>query len=324
MRPFAYSRPLTIDDALASAAPPGAAFLAGGTELLNWMRLGIAAPDRVIDIGRLAGLEGVTPLGDGGLRIGGLTKLNDAAQHPAVVRDYPVLSQAILKSASAQLRNLATVGGNPLQKTRCAYFRQDDLVPCNKRLPGSGCSALAGFHDKHAIFGWNDTCIATHPADPPVALAALDAQIVLRSARAERRIPVRDFIVAPSAERPDVDNRLAPGELVVAFELPAPALKSAYLKVRERQSYEYATVSCAAALEMNGELIARARIALGSVAHKPWRLDEAERQLVGTRPGSKEARAAAFVDARTLPLNAYKLVLAKNAVARTIEMAQAA
>ena len=267
MQPFAYSRPSGVEDAMRAGAAPGAAYLAGGTELLNWMRLDIATPGSVIDVARLPGLEGMTSLSDGGLRIGGLTKLNDAAEHPDVMRDYPVLSQAILKSASAQLRNLATVGGSPLQKTRCAYFRQDDLVPCNKRRPGSGCSALEGFHDKHAIFGWTKTCVATHPADPPVALAALDAQIVLRSVRGERRLPMRDFIVVPTPEQPDIDNRLEPGELVIAFELPAPARRSAYLKVRERQSYEYATVSCAAALEMNGDRIARARIAVGSVAH---------------------------------------------------------
>lgn len=322
MQPFAYARPTTIGEALAAGTRPHAAYLAGGTELLNWMRLGIAAPAEVVDIARLPELDGVTRLPGGGLSIGALTRLNDAAQHPDVVRDYPVLSQAILKSASAQLRNLATVGGNPLQRTRCAYFRQDDLVPCNKRAPGSGCSALHGLNDRHAIFGWSDACVATHPADPPVALAALDAVVTTQAPGGVRRIPVRDLILLPTAEHPDVDTVLRPGELITGYELPAAAPRSAYLKIRERESYEYATVSCALALEMDGDRIARARIALGSVAHRPWRLDETERRLIGVKIGSDEARGAVnagFADARPLAMNAYKVPLARNAVLRTLE-----
>jgi xanthine dehydrogenase YagS FAD-binding subunit len=178
MTPFAYARAMTLDQAIAAAAEPDTAFLAGGTELLNWLRLGITAPTRVVDITRLDALERIEPLPDGGLRIGALVRLNDAAQHETVIRDYPVLSQAILKAASAQLRNLATLGGNPLQKTRCAYFRAEERLPCNKREPGSGCSALHGINDKHAIFGWTDTCVATQPSDPAGALAALDAVFV--------------------------------------------------------------------------------------------------------------------------------------------------
>ncbi len=324
MRPFVYSRAASTGDALSRGAHPGTAYLAGGTELINWMRLGIDEPTRVVDIGRLHDLAGISRLADGSLRVGALTTLNDAAQHPDVVRDYPVLSEAILKSASAQLRNLATVGGNPLQRTRCAYFRQDDAAPCNKRTPGSGCSALHGLNDKHAIFGWTDACVATHPADPPVALAALDAVVVTKTLAGGRRIPVDDLVVTPTTERPDVDNVLAPGELIVAYELGAPAPRSAYLKIRERESYEYATVSCAVALELDGQRIVRARIALGSVAHKPWRLDESERRLVGTLIGSSDARAAidaGFAEARALSMNGYKIQLAKNAVVRTIELA---
>jgi xanthine dehydrogenase YagS FAD-binding subunit len=324
MQPFAYARSDTLSDALKRGAQPNTVYLAGGTELLNWMRLGIAEPEQVIDIGRLRELDGVTRLPSGGLRIGALTRLNEAAQHPDVVRDYPVLSEAILKSASAQLRNLATVGGNPLQRTRCAYFRQDDLVPCNKRAPGTGCSALHGYNDKHAIFGWNETCVATHPADPPVALTVLDAVVTTERPGGGRRLPVRELIVLPTRERPERDTVLTPGELITGYELAEPAHMSAYLKIRERESYEYATVSCAVALEMHGERIARARIALGSVAHRPWRLDATEERLAGLRIGSPEAKAAieaGFVDARPLSMNAYKIALAKNAVARTLETA---
>ncbi len=322
MQPFAFTRASAVPEAIVAGARPDAAYLAGGTELLNWMRLGIAEPRELIDIGRLRTLEGISRLPGGGLRIGALTRLNDVAQHSDVMRDYPVLSQAILKSASAQLRNLATVGGNPLQRTRCAYFRQDDLVPCNKRSPGSGCSARNGLNDKHAIFGWNEACVATHPADPPVALAALDAVVTTTGLKGDRRIPVRELILLPSLERPDIDTVLHPGELITGYELPAPARLSAYLKVRERESYEYATVSCAVVLERDGDRIGRARIALGSVAHRPWRLDETERRLVGTRIGSAAARAAVeagFADARPLAMNSYKVALARNAVLRTLE-----
>jgi xanthine dehydrogenase YagS FAD-binding subunit len=280
MTPFAYARATSLDQAVAAAAEPDTAFLAGGTELLNWLRLGITAPSRVVDITRLDALERIEPLPDGGLRIGALVRLNDAAQHETVMRDYPVLSQAILKAASAQLRNLATIGGNPLQKTRCAYFRAEETLPCNKREPGSGCSALHGINDKHAIFGWTEKCVATQPSDPAVALAALDAVLVTAHRDGGRQIPATEFHTLPG-EHPEHDNVLRHGELITAIEFPAPARRSAYLKVRERESYEYATVS-AAALEMDGSSIRRARIALGSVAHRPWRLTAAEDRLAAS------------------------------------------
>lgn len=322
MQPFAYARAVSVSEAVAAGAGAGTAYLAGGTELLNWMRLGIQAPARVLDIARLPGLDGVEALPDGGLRIGALTRLNDAAGHPAVVRDYPVLSQAIHKAASAQLRNLATIGGNPVQATRCAYYRADAALPCNKRVPGSGCAALHGENSRHAVFGWTEDCVATQPSDPAVALAALDAAIVTHA----RRIPARAFYTLPGEAGPEPHNVLRPGELILAIELPAPARHSAYLKVRERESYEYATVSAAAALELDGDgRIARARVALGSVAHRPWRLDEAEPRLIGLRPadgaGLHDALAPGFAKARALSHNAYKIPLARNAAVRAIQMA---
>ena len=323
MRDFSYVRALSREDAIALASLPDTMMLAGGTEFLNWNRIGIVAPARVVDISRIPGLEGVEPLPKGGVRIGALTKLNDAAQHPLIPNGYPVLSEAILKSASAQLRNLATVGGNPVQRVRCPYFRADEPTPCNKRVPGSGCAALHGFNEKHAIFGWTNDCVAVHPADPPVALAALDAVYVTESRNGGRRIPARGFNVLP-AEDPSAHNVLQHGELIVGIELGAPAPKSAYLKIRERESYEYATVSAAAVLELDGDVIRRARIALGSVAMRPWRLDEAERRLIGQKLGSPAIEAAvgaSFVDARPLSSNAYKIKLARNAAIRAIELA---
>ncbi|HEX6013546.1 MAG TPA: xanthine dehydrogenase family protein subunit M [Geminicoccaceae bacterium] len=324
MLSFAYARATSPDQAITAGAEPGTVFLAGGTELLNWLRLGIAAPARVLDIARLDGLNRIEPLARGGLRIGALVLLNDVAQHEAIVRGYPVLSQAILKAASAQLRNLATVGGNPLQKTRCPYFRAEETLPCNKRRPGSGCSALHGINDQHAIFGWTEDCVATQPSDPAVALAALDAVFVTAHRDGGRRIPAAEFHTLPD-ERPQDHNVLRHGELITAIELPAPAPRSAYLKVRERESYEYATVSAAAALEMDGSTIRRARIALGSVAHRPWRLTTAEDRLVGhdsaDRDALRGAIGASFADARPLAHNAYKIPLAKNAALRVVEAA---
>jgi xanthine dehydrogenase YagS FAD-binding subunit len=324
MTPLAYARAPDLDQALAAGAEQGTAFLAGGTELLNWLRLGIAGPTRIVDIARLDELRRIEPLPGGGLRIGALVRLNDAALHEAVVRDYPVLSQAILKAASAQLRNLATIGGNPLQKTRCAYFRAEEVLPCNKRMPGSGCAARHGLNDRHAIFGWSEECVATQPSDPAVALAALDAVFVTAHAQGGRRIPATEFHTLPDG-RPERDHVLRDGELITAIELVEPAPRSAYLKIRERESYEYAIVSAAAALEMDGGTIRRARVALGSVAHRPWRLRAAEDKLVGIGATDREAlrRAIepAFAEARPLAHNSYKVPLARNATLRVIETA---
>ena len=324
MEQFGYARAASLDQAIAAAIEPHTAFLAGGTELLNWMRLGIAAPKRVVDITGLEPLHQIEPLPGGALRIGALVRLNDAAQHESVMRDYPVLSEAILKAASAQLRNLATIGGNPLQKTRCPYFRSEEPLPCNKRNPGSGCSALQGINDKHAIFGWSEACVATQPSDPAVALAALDAVYVTAERDGGRRIPATELHTLPG-DRPELDTVLRPGELITAIEVSGPSPRSAYLKLRERESYEYAIVSAAAVLDLDDGVIRRARIALGSVAHRPWRLRAAENRLAGLSPRNREGMRAAieasFVEARSLSHNAFKIPLAKNAALRGLESA---
>lgn len=322
MRDFSYARVQSRAEALALGRADDVAFLAGGTELLNWMRIGINAPGRVVDLSRIGGLDMVEEIG-GGVRIGALAKLNDVAQHPLIAEGYPVLSQAILKAASAQIRNLATIGGNPVQRVRCPYFRANEGSPCNKREPGSGCAALEGTHDRHAIFGWTEDCVAVHPADPPVALATLDAVIVTDHSDGGRRIPVREFHVLPS-QNPAWHDVLRGGELIIGIELPAPAPQSAYLKIRERESFEYATVSAAAALEIEGGVIRRARVALGSVAMRPWRLVAAEERLAGLRPdapGVAEALQASFAEARPLSGTEWKVRLARNAARRVIELA---
>jgi len=323
MQNFGYLQAMSREDAVELAELPDTMVLAGGTELLNWMRIGISEPKRIVDIAHLPGMDGVEALADGGVRIGALTKLNDAAQHPLIKQSYPVLSQAILKSASAQIRNLATVGGNPMQKVRCPYFRADESTPCNKRVAGSGCAALHGSNDKHAIFGWTEDCVAVHPADPPVALAALDGVYLTESTKGSRRIPAIEFNILPSDD-PTAHTVLRRGEIITGIEIGPAAKHSAYLKIRERESYEYATVSAAVALDLDGELITRARIALGSVAMRPWRLTVTERALVGKRIGSPEIETAidaGFADARPLSSNAYKIKLARNAALRTLELA---
>jgi len=324
MDPFAYGYATDVKEAITEGGAPNTVFLAGGTELLNWLRLGIAKPARVIDLTRLKGLANIARLPHGGLRIGALARLNDIALNEHVARDYPVLSQAILKSASAQLRNLATIGGNLFQKTRCGYFRAEESLPCNKRNPGSGCSALNGINDRHAIFGWSEACVATQPSDPATALAALDAVFVTAHKEGERRIKAVDFHTLPGST-PHIENTLRNGELIVGIELPAAAPHSAYLKLRERESYEYAIVSAAVALDLDADRITRARIALGSVAHRPWRLAEAEHSLVNVSASDNAAIrkiiGASFGDAKPLTHNAYKIMLAKNAAARAIRLA---
>jgi xanthine dehydrogenase YagS FAD-binding subunit len=321
MRPFAYARATTLDDALAAAREPGTVVLAGGTELLNWLRLGIVAPVRVVDISRVAGLDRIERLPSGGLRIGSLVRLNHIAADEDVERDWPVLSEAIHKSASAQLRNLATIGANLLQKTRCPYFRSEDSVPCNRRAPGSGCAARQGHDERHALFGWTEDCIATQPSDPAVALAALDAQVVTRSATGGRRIAVTDFHVLPG-DGVDRDTVLERGELIEAVELGGPAPHSAYVKVRERESYEYALASAAATVEPDERgRIQSARIALGSVALRPWRLTEAEHRIAGLAPDDPAVTAAldaALAQSRPVPGSAYKVAIARGAARRAV------
>jgi len=338
MHDFAYGRATDLTQAMAALAA-GAVAIAGGTELLNWMRLGIADTDAVVDIGHLAELRGITVEGDV-LRIGALATLNEIGESEAVRTTAPALSQACLKAASAQLRNLATIGGNVLQKTRCPYFRVEAATagampwPCNKRAPGTGCAARESGYARLALFGGTDECVATQPSDPAVALAALDATVHLAGANGSREIPMTDFHLtqeeARRAHPPPGDaasvvleNRLRRGELIVAYSVPVGDVsrRSAYLKVRERESYEYALVAVAAAVALDGARIRAARIALGSVAQKPWRLTPAETALVGqTLDESSIDRAleAALAAARPPAGNEFKVVLARNAARRAL------
>ena len=325
MNAFSYTRADSVAAALHSAAArPDAAFIAGGTNLIDLMKENVAAPAHLVDITRLS-LREIAPSADGGLRIGALVSNSNVASHPEVERRYPLLAEAILSGASAQLRNMATTGGNLLQRTRCYYF-YDVGTPCNKREPGTGCPAIAGHNRIHAILGTSEHCIATHPSDMCVALAALSATVIVEGSAGERRIAFADFHRLPG-DTPERDTNLAAGELITAVELPARgfAEHASYLKVRDRASYAFALVSVAAALELDGEQVVAARIALGGVAHKPWRDLEAEQQLVG-----KPARAEEFLrvgewlvrGARVHTHNAFKVELAKRAVVRALEQAR--
>jgi xanthine dehydrogenase YagS FAD-binding subunit len=322
MKPFLYTRAASAAEAVDTASRPGVAILAGGTELLNWMRIGVTEPRAVVDIGRLP-LGGEIHLDGDVVHVGALATLNDVAAHELVCDRFPVLRQAIHKSASAQLRNLATIGGNPLQSTRCPYFRSESPSPCNKRQPGSGCAARHGIADNHAIFGWTDDCVAVQPSDPATALVALDSTVVTADQNGGRRLALRDLHALP-AQDPNAHHVLRPGEIIVDIEIKGTARASAYVKVRERESYEYALVSAAVALELDGDVISRARIAVGSVAMKPWRLEPTERLLSGMRIDSSEMDEcvkAAFAEARPLPDSQYKVPLAQNAVLRAIQEA---
>ncbi len=321
MHPFAYDRPADLDAAIAAvAADPAATFVAGGTELLNWMKDGIRQPSRLVDLGALP-LAGIDETPDGGLRLGAMARMSDVATDPTVLARYPVLAEALLAGASPQVRNLATIGGNLLQRTRCPYFREATF-PCNKREPGSGCAARTGPHHLHAIFGASESCIAVYPSDLATALMALDAVVVARGRSGVRRIPFDDLFLLPG-ETPDRETVLDHGEAIVAVELPAApfAARSRYLKVRERASFAFALVSVAAALDLDDGIIRSARVALGSVAAKPWRAHEAEALLVG-RPLDAETAAAAgkaaVAGAQPLPDTAYKVKLAERAVARVL------
>jgi xanthine dehydrogenase YagS FAD-binding subunit len=333
---FAYARTAQPEEAVRAAAAGQVAYVAGGTELLNWMRLGIARPQRVLDLGRVEALRGIRREGDA-LVIGALATLAEIEASREVREAAPALAEACLRAASAQIRNRASLGGNLLQKTRCAYFRaegaQGDAAegmapawPCNKRAPGSGCAALEGHHERLAIFGWTRECVATQPSDPAVALACLDAAVEVMGVRGRRAIAAREFhLTQEEANGALRENRLEPGELITAFRLPlAGARRSAYVKVRERESYEYAIVSAAAALELDGGRIRAARIALGSVAQRPWRLAGAEKALVGRPLERAELHAAvagAMGEARPLARNAYKVEIAVNAAVRALENA---
>jgi xanthine dehydrogenase YagS FAD-binding subunit len=332
MNNFQYSRATDTDSALKIISGDAAhsRFLAGGTNLVDLMREGIEQPQTVIDITRLPLAE--VEERDGGLRIGAMVRNSHLAAHPAVREKYPLLSQAILNGASAQLRNMATTGGNLMQRTRCYYFMDTAFTACNKRAPGSGCAALTGFNRIHAILGQSDhgttspeTCIATNPSDMNVALAALNAIVHVQGTRGKRTIPISDFHRLPGTT-PQLDTTLKPDELITHVELPTPlfAKNSWYLKVRDRQSYAFALVSVAAGLEMNEGTIKSACLALGGVAHKPWRVAAAERSLAGAAPGPEAFRKAAeltLAGAKGYEHNAFKIEMAKQAIIRALALA---
>jgi xanthine dehydrogenase YagS FAD-binding subunit len=323
MNPFEYQR---VPDAAQAvqATTAQSKFLAGGTNLVDLMKNGVERPAKVIDINRLA-LAKIEPLPDGGLRLGALARNSDTANHPLVRKKYPLLSQAILSGASPQLRNLATNGGNLLQRTRCPYFMDAAFAHCNKRVPGSGCGALEGFNRVHAVLGASEQCIAVHPSDMCVALAALEATVRVQGKSGERKIPFSEFHRLPG-ETPQVDTNLHSDELILSIDLPPSryAAHSHYVKVRDRASYEFALVSVAAALELDGSTIRSARVALGGVAHKPWRAEPAEHVLTGQSPSAelfKRAAEQAMADAKPRRENAFKVELAMRAIVRALSTA---
>lgn len=323
MKSFTYVSATDVATALdAITQQPRAKFLGGGTNLVDLMRVGIEAPDTVVDITGLR-LTEVTDLPSGGVRVGALVRNSDLAAHPLIRARYPVLSQALLAGASGQLRNMATVGGNLLQRTRCAYF-YDRAAACNKRTPGSGCDAIGGFNRGHAILGVSDSCIATHPSDMAVALAALDATVEIQSVRGVRRVPLVDLHRLPG-DTPHVETVLAADELITAVDLPAApvAANSRYRKVRDRASYAFALVSVAAAIDIDTEsgTVTDVRLALGGVAPKPWRAHETERVLVGapaTEESFRRAAEAELAPATVQSENAFKVELAQRVIVATL------
>ena len=329
MNNFAYVRPNDVDSALTLIRTrPKARFLAGGTNLLDLWKMGVEQPQTVIDISRL-GLADIVALPDnGGLRIGALARNSDIAEHPLVVAQYPVLSRALLAGASPQLRNAATIGGNLMQRTRCPYFYDSAFPACNKRQPGSGCGALNGYNRNHAILGQSSQCIATNPSDMCVALAVLEAKIRVTGPDGERVIPIGEFHRLPE-NHPELDTSLQATELITAVDLPpmTDTKHSAYLKVRDRSLYTFALVSVAAALVIQNGSIVSARMAVGGVAHKPWRVPEAETMIVGANPDRSVFEQAAnriLQGAHAYRYNQYKLPLAHKTIVRTLLAAAAA
>lgn len=322
MNPFDYQRATDAAGAVASiAAHPGAIFLAGGTNLVDHLKLGVAAPDLLIDISHLP-LAMVDEDDDGALVIGANVRNADLAAHPAVRHRYPALSRALLSGASGQLRNLATTGGNLLQRTRCVYF-QDVTTPCNKRVPGSGCSAIGGHTEQHAILGASEHCVAVHPSDMAVALSALDAEVLFLGPDGAGSIPAQDLHRLPG-DAPEQDTVLAPGRLITAIRIPPPpsGARSTYRKARERSSFAFALVSLAAEIVIEDGLIASARLALGGVAHKPWRAHRAEAVLTGASATTEVFAAAAEAEleqARPLEGNGFKVPMARAMMVAALE-----
>jgi xanthine dehydrogenase YagS FAD-binding subunit len=324
MRPFQFSHANSIEAAIQRSAASGGRYLAGGTNLLDLMKENVEAPAELIDLRRLD-LRRVMSQADGGAFIQSGVTNSALANHPLIRDQYPVLSQSILSGATTQLRNMATVGGNLLQRTRCPYFTDVAFEHCNKRSPGSGCAARDGFNREHGIFGTSPNCVAIHPSDMAVALAILDATVHVKGPDGQRRIALRDFFRSPGDE-PETDNTLRPAELILGIELPPSPFgaKSWYLKVRDRHSYAFALVSVAAGLEIENDVIRTAAVAMGGVAPMPWRVAAAEQSLIG-RPASVEAfRAAArlaLAGAQPLSQNGFKIDLAKHSIVRALTLA---
>ena len=325
MRPFTYTRAQTVDDAIqAYGEGPDVRFIGGGTNLLDLMKMGVERPTHLIDVNRLPLIS--VEEHEGGVRIGALVSNTDAANHQLIRTRYPVLSEAILAGASPQLRNKATMGGNLLQRTRCYYFYDPSYSECNKRAPGTGCAARTGYNRIHAILGASEDCIATHPSDMCVALTALEAVVHVKGPKGERSIPMAEFHRLPG-HTPQIDTNLHPGELITAIDLPSMPYgkRSTYLKVRDRNSYAFALVSVAAVLDMDEDgTVRQARIALGGVAHKPWRASKAEKALAGKKPDEANLRAAAEAelhDAKPYRDNAFKVELARRSIVRAVTTA---
>jgi len=334
MRPFTYERAQDLATAFRMTASTGQGqvdapvqFLAGGTTLIDLMKLDVLRPSRVVDLGALADKHGAIELGPDGLRLGAFAKMSTVADHPAVRGRYPVIAQSLQLAASAQLRNMATLGGNVLQKTRCSYYRDPTWLACNKRVPGSGCAAIAGFNRNHAILGIDESCIAQYPGDFAVALIALDAQVEVSGPRGPRRFPF-NALHRPVSGQPHIETTLHPGDIITGFRVPAASWtgRSAYIKVRDRASYEFAIASAAVALDMDGQVVRQARIALGGMAYRPWRATQAEEALVGhpvTEGSAAAAAELALKSAITHGNNDYKPHLAQQTLIRALLHVQA-
>jgi xanthine dehydrogenase YagS FAD-binding subunit len=322
MKQFQYVRPASRAAVLDAISKPGSKIIAGGTNLVDLMKKGVMSPEKLVDINSLP-LNTINT-SPNGLHIGALTLNSVLSENSLVLDKHPLLAMALKAGASPQLRNMATVGGNMMQRTRCAYF-YDTAMPCNKRAPGTGCGAMGGYNRMHAIFGGSPQCIAVHPSDMCVALAALDATVTIAGKKGERRIPFTEFHRLPG-EHPELDNHLAAGEIILGVDIPDNAFSknSYYLKVRDRQSYAFALVSVAAALDLQGGVIKQARLAMGGVAHKPWRLFDAEKFLAGKAPTEEnfnKAAQLAMLGAKAHEYNAFKLKLAPATIAEALKHA---
>jgi xanthine dehydrogenase YagS FAD-binding subunit len=323
MMPFAFVRAVNNESAIREASTKGSKFIAGATNLVDLMKLDIEKPDKLVDINQLS-LHKIETLPNGNLLVGALVKNSELAYHPEIIKPYPLISEAILSGASPQLRNMASTGGNILQRTRCYYF-YDISFPCNKRNPGSGCPAISGYNRIHAILGTSDHCIATHPSDMCVALMAVEALIHTQGPKGNRKILFSVFYRLPG-NTPHIENVLQPGELITAVEIPRLnfAVRSCYLKVRDRASYEFALASAAVALDLQGDTIRQSRIALGGIGTKPWRSTAAEKTLSGTQVNKdvfRKAAEAALADAKPQKHNVFKIELAKRTLVRALTAA---